>query len=152
MLVSRVRGPLVFLFRLKGGSHEKLPLLLAASILAGCGTQQSTSNASFDGEVFYRERIALPPSARLSVSLEDVSLVDAPSVQLASQTREITSQVPLAFHLEYDPKQVKPGHSYAVSARIELNGQLLFINTTRHSVKLDGSDPQPYRVQVESAR
>lgn len=52
---------------------KKLPLLLAASILAGCGTQQSTSNASFDGEVFYRERIALPPSARLSVSLEDVS-------------------------------------------------------------------------------
>lgn len=51
-------------------------------------------------------------------------------MQLASQTREITSQVPLAFHLEYDPKQVKPGHSYAVSARIELNGQLLFINTT----------------------
>ncbi|WP_457862470.1 YbaY family lipoprotein [Pseudomonas aeruginosa] len=131
---------------------KKLPLLLAASILAGCGTQQSTSNASFDGEVFYRERIALPPSARLSVSLEDVSLADAPSVQLASQTREITSQVPLAFHLEHDPKQVKPGHSYAVSARIELNGQLLFINTTRHSVKLDGSDPQPYRVQVESAR
>ena len=131
---------------------KKLPLLLAASILAGCGTQQSTSTASFDGEVFYRERIALPPSARLSVSLEDVSLADAPSVQLASQTREITSQVPLAFHLEYDPKQVKPGHSYAVSARIELNGQLLFINTTRHSVKLDGSDPQPYRVQVESAR
>lgn len=79
---------------------KKLPLLLAASILAGCGTQQSTSNASFDGEVFYRERIALPPSARLSVSLEDVSLADAPSVQLASQTREITSQVPLAFHLE----------------------------------------------------
>ncbi|MCB2526907.1 YbaY family lipoprotein, partial [Listeria monocytogenes] len=76
---------------------KKLPLLLAASILAGCGTQQSTSNASFDGEVFYRERIALPPSARLSVSLEDVSLADAPSVQLASQTREITSQVPLAF-------------------------------------------------------
>ncbi|EPU0254671.1 TPA: YbaY family lipoprotein [Pseudomonas aeruginosa] len=131
---------------------KKLPLLLAASILAGCGTQQSTSNASFDGEVFYRERIALPPSARLSVSLEDVSLADAPSVQLASQTREITSQVPLAFHLEYDPKQVKPGHSYAVSARIELNGQLLFINITHHSVKLDGSDPQPYRVQVESAR
>lgn len=72
-------------------------------------------------------------------------------MQLASQTREITSQVPLAFHL-VRPKQVKPGHSYAVSARIELNGQLLFINTTRHSVKLDGSDPQPYRVQVESAR
>ncbi len=71
---------------------KKLPLLLAASILAGCGTQQSTSNASFDGEVFYRERIALPPSARLSVSLEDVSLADAPSVQLASQTREITSR------------------------------------------------------------
>lgn len=129
---------------------KKLPLLLAASILAGCGTQQSTSNASFDGEVFYRERIALPPSARLSVSLEDVSWPTP--LGAVGQPDQITSQVPLAFHLEYDPKQVKPGHSYAVSARIELNGQLLFINTTRHSVKLDGSDPQPYRVQVESAR
>lgn len=41
--------------------------------------------ASLDGEVFYLQRIALPPTATLSVSLQDVSLADAPAVTLAEQ-------------------------------------------------------------------
>jgi putative lipoprotein len=39
-----------------------------------------------------------------------------------------------------------------VSARIELNGKLLFINTEHHGVKLDGSDEQPVRIKVDPVR
>jgi putative lipoprotein len=60
--------------------------------------------------------------------------------------------VPLPFHLSYDPAQVKPGHRYAVSARIELDGKLLFINTEHHGVQLDGSDAQPVRIKVDAVR
>jgi len=106
--------------------------------------------ASLDGEVFYLQRIALPPTAILSVSLQDVSLMDAPAVTLAEQKGPVKGQVPLPFHLSYDPAQVKPGHSYSVSARIEVEGKLLFITTERHPVQLNGQDAQPLRLRVDA--
>jgi putative lipoprotein len=80
-----------------------------------------------------------------------VSLADAPAVTLAEQKGPVNGkQVPLPFHLSYDPAQVKPGHSYSVSARIELDGKLMFITTERHSVQLNGQDPQPLRLRVDA--
>lgn len=129
-----------------------LPLLLMTGLLAACSSTPSGDKASLAGEVFYLQRIALPPTAQVTVSLQDVSLADAPATELARQQLDSGRQVPLAFHLDYDRNQVKPGHSYAVSARIEDNGRLLFITTEQHSVKLDGSDPQPLRVRVDPVR
>ena len=130
---------------------NKLLTLAAATLLSAC---QSTTpgKVSLDGEVFYLQRIALPPSATLSVSLQDVSLADAPTVVLAQQKGPIEGQVPLPFHLSYDPAQVKPGHRYSVSARIEVNGELMFITTENHAVQLDGNDPQPLKIRVDAVR
>ena len=130
---------------------NKLLTLAAATLLSAC---QSTppGKASLDGEVFYLQRIALPPSATLSVSLQDVSLADAPAMVLAQQKGPIEGQVPLPFHLSYDPAQVKPGHRYSVSARIEVNGELMFITTENHAVQLDGNDPQPLKIRVDAVR
>ena len=124
---------------------KKLFMLCCASLLAACSSQTPPNQASLDGEVFYLQRIALPPAATLSVELQDVSL-------MARQAGPVKGNVPLPFHLTYDPAQVKPGHRYAVSARIELNGKLLFINTEHHGVALDGSDPQSVRIKVDQVR
>ena len=129
---------------------KTLPVIALASLLAACSSAQ-TPTASLDGEVFYLQRIALPPSATLSVSLQDVSLADAPAVVLAQQSGQINGQVPLPFKLSYQPDQIQPGHRYAVSARIEEGGRLLFINTEQYSVRLDGSDVQPLRIRVNPA-
>lgn len=129
-----------------------LPLMLMTSVLAACASNSPSQHASLSGEVFYLQRIALPPGAQVSVSLQDVSLADAPARELASQTLPGGQQVPVAFKLDYDLQQVQPGHSYAVSARIENAGRLLFISTERHGVKLDGSDPQPLRIRVDAVR
>lgn len=131
---------------------KKLSLLLFSALLAACSSTSPTTKATLDGEVFYLQRIALPPAATLSVSLQDVSLADAPAVTLARQSGPVEGQVPLPFHLAYDPAQVKPGHRYAVSARIELDGKLLFINTEHHGVQLNGQDPQPLRIRLDPAR
>jgi len=130
---------------------NKLLTLAAATLLSAC---QSTTpgKSSLDSEVFYLQRIALPPSATLSVSLQDVSLADAPAVVLAQQKGPIEGQVPLPFHLSYDPAQIKPGHRYSVSARIEVNGELMFITTENHAVQLDGNDPQPLKIRVDAVR
>ncbi|MBO1539759.1 YbaY family lipoprotein [Pseudomonas sp. OA65] len=130
---------------------KKIALLISMALLSAC---QSTtpSSASLDGEVFYLQRIALPSNATLSVTLQDVSLADAPAMVLDEQSGPVKGQVPLPFHLSYDPTQVKPGHRYAVSARIEVDGQLMFITTEQHTVQLDGKDPQPLKIRVNAAR
>ena len=131
---------------------KKLLLITAATLLSACSSAPLAGKSSLDGEVFYLQRIALPPSATLSVSLQDVSLADAPAVVLDEQKGPVKGQVPLPFHLSYDPAQVKPGHRYSVSARIEVDGKLMFITTENHAVQLDGKDPQPLKIRVDAAR
>jgi putative lipoprotein len=131
---------------------KALPMILASGLLAACAGQPADETRHLEGEVFYLQRMVLPPAATLSVSLQDVSLADAPAVELARQDGPIQGQVPLAFHLAYDPAKIQPNHRYAVSARIELDGRLMFINTEQHSVKLDGTDPQPLRIKVDPVR
>ncbi|KAB0498866.1 YbaY family lipoprotein [Pseudomonas vancouverensis] len=131
---------------------KKLSLLGLVVLLSACQSMHPAPKASLDGEVFYLQRIALPPTATLSVTLQDVSLMDAPAVVLDEQKGQIKGQVPLPFHLNYDPAQVKPGHRYAVSARIEVDGKLLFITTEHNAVQLDGKDPQPLKIRVDAVR
>ena len=131
---------------------KKLSILAMSTLLGACQSIQPAAKTSLDGEVFYLQRSALPPTATLSVSLQDVSLADAPAVVLDEQKGQVKGQVPLPFHLSYDPAQVKPGHRYSVSAHIEVDGKLMFITTENHAVRLDGTDPQPLRVRVDAAR
>jgi len=131
---------------------KKLSLLGLTVLLGACQSMQPAPKASLDGEVFYLQRSALPPTATLSVSLQDVSLADAPAIVLDEQKGQVKGQVPLPFHLSYDPAQVKPGHRYSVSARIEVDGKLMFITTENHAVQLDGKDPQPLKIRVDAVR
>ncbi|CAI8793439.1 putative lipoprotein [Pseudomonas sp. IT-196MI5] len=131
---------------------KKLSLLGLTVLLGACQSMQFAPKTSLEGEVFYLQRSALPPTATLSVSLQDVSLADAPAIVLDEQKRQVKGQVPLPFHLSYDPAQVKPGHRYSVSARIEVDGKLMFITTENHAVQLDGKDPQPLKIRVDAIR
>jgi len=131
---------------------KKFSLLAMTALLGACQSMQPAVKTSLDGEVYYLQRIALPPTATLSVSLQDVSLADAPAVVLDEHRGQVKGQVPLPFHLSYDPAQVKPGHRYSVSARIEVDGKLLFITTENHAVQLDGNDPQPLKIRVDAVR
>jgi len=130
---------------------KNLTLLLVTALLGACSAWHQPPQASIDGEVFYVQRIALPPSATLSVSLQDVSLADAPAQVLARQSGPVKGQVPLPFHLKYDPKQIQAGHRYSVSARIEQDGKLLFISTEHYSVQLDGQEQPPVRIRLSPA-
>ena len=127
------------------------PLLLAFAVTLG-GCSMLAPKASLDGEVVYLQRIALPPSATLNVKLQDVSMADAPAIALAEYDGPITGQVPIPYHLVYNRNDVKAGHRYSVSARIEAEGRLLFVTTDHHAVQLNGQDPQPLRIRVDMAQ
>jgi putative lipoprotein len=127
-------------------------LTLAATLLAACAGAPENLPGTVDGEVFYLQRMALPPTATLKVTLQDVSLADAPAQTLASQSGPIKGQVPLPFHLTYDQKQIKPGHTYVISARIEVDGKLLLISTERYAVDLTLEEKPPVKIRLNPAR
>jgi putative lipoprotein len=103
------------------------------------------------GDISYRERIALPDNAVATISLIDVSLADAPAQTLAQQVIDPAGQVPIGFVLDVDSEDVVSGHSYAISARIDVEGELWFVNDTRISVDPANHDA-PISVPLVSAQ
>lgn len=103
-----------------------------------------------EGVVTYRQRIALPPNAVVEVQLQDISRADAAATVLASQTIETQGkQVPIPFVLEYDPAEINPVMTYAVSARITVDGKLTWISTTIHPVLTRGAPTNNVEIVVE---
>ncbi len=100
---------------------------------------EQTDLATVIGTVTYRPRIALPPNAVVEVQLVDVSRADAPAIVLASQSIVTGGrQVPIPFELVYNSDPIDPRMTYAVQARISVDGELQFINTRRFPVISQG--------------
>ncbi|AUH66571.1 YbaY family lipoprotein [Paracoccus zhejiangensis] len=118
-----------------------LSAALAAPVAALAETR------TLDGTVTYRERMALPPDAEITVQLVDVSLADAPATLLGETTLTPSHEVPVPYQITYDDADLTEGHSYAVQARITVEGQLIFINTSRHAVF--GPEPDATDIVVE---
>jgi putative lipoprotein len=125
-----------------GPMHRAWRLLGVVVLVSGCATSQvlpesggARSMAQVTGTVTYRERTALPPTAVVTIKLVDVSRADAPAIVLGEQViRPAGKQVPFAFSIAYDPVQIRPHLTYAVQARIEDGGRLLFISDRMYPV------------------
>ena len=113
--------------------------VIVLSLAAACADEQVSSEthmeqgmATISGTVFYRERIALPPGAEVSVELQDVSRADAPAEVLASTRFRAEGGPPYGFELSYDPADIDQRMSYALRAAIRADGELLFTTDTHH--------------------
>jgi putative lipoprotein len=102
------------------------------------------------GEITYRERIALPPNAQVTVQLADVSLADAPAAIIGEQQISPAGQVPIKFEIKFDPSVIQPNMTYALQARISVDNQLWFITDTRHQVDPFADTPQTIMVRKVS--
>ncbi len=103
------------------------------------------------GVVVYRERIALPPDAALTVRLLDVSRADAPVVVLGEQRIHPTGQVPIPFEIAYDRARIDERMSCTLEARIEAGGRLLFVSTRANPAITRGSPTKDMEILVERA-
>ena len=130
-----------------------LPILAALSACqapGGPAAETAAARVTLNGTVAYRQRIALPPDARLKVTLSDVSLMDVAAPVIA-ETEIATAgrQVPIPFALDYDPARIAPRHTYAVAARItDAAGKLLWITDTHHDLPAPGTPVTLMLVQV----
>ena len=133
-----------------------LVLVLAAIVaLLGCGAAGAepggsvADSATLNGSVVLRQPAVLPAGTLLTVTLEDVSLADAPAVILGQTQFEVRDQLmPIPFSLVYPVPAVRPGSVYAARARLTLGDQLLFTTTQRNAV--DPLNPLPIELVVDS--
>ena len=102
---------------------------------------------TIEGSVLYRERMMLPPNAEITVTLEDVSKMDVAADIIAIMTFSPAGGPPWDFAMEYDPARIDSRHRYAARARIEVNGQLMFTNTTQIPV-FSGAEGKPLEILV----
>ncbi len=121
--------------------------LLALTVAAsGCAKwYKSESKPSLSGRVSgtvtYRERIALPPDAKIIVSLEDVSRADASSIFVAQQTLRPSGQVPIPFELRYIPSAIDLRHRYSLRAVIlDSRDELMWTSTESYPVNFGEPD------------
>jgi len=116
--------------------------LAAVLVISACTNliQQDADLGTVEGSLVYRERIALPDNARITVTLSDVSKMDVPADVISSQAFMAEGkQVPFDFLLNFMKEEIKPNHTYSVGARIEVNGKLVFITDTTNPVITDPS-------------
>ncbi len=109
---------------------------LASLVLfaAVAGTTPSTAaKVNLDGQVTYRERIALPDDATLRIQLIDQALAQLPP-RLDVQAPIGAGQVPLSFTLSFDDSLILPTHPYALIATISARGGILFRNFEPYAV------------------
>ncbi len=110
-------------------------LLAALVVLGACGEsgpatgEGAVTMARIEGEVFYRERMLLPPGAQLEVQLQDISRADAMATTLAGVVIALESGPPYPFVIEYDPAQIDTRMRYGLRATITSGDRLMFTTT-----------------------
>jgi len=105
-------------------------LALVSITLSGCAGSQKETAVS--GTVTYLVRMALPSDATVIVKIEDISMADAPSIDVGEQEIKTDGkQVPIPYSVAYDTDEIVDNHSYSVTARIlDGTGKLIFISDT----------------------
>jgi putative lipoprotein len=88
------------------------------------------NDGKINGTVISPGHIEIPEGAIVTVLFSDISLQDVSAKTLAQQIIANARTFPVEFTISYDPELIQRGRRYAVSARIEQNGKLLFINDT----------------------
>ena len=111
---------------------QRLLILLLILALQACSWPKGRepAKATITGEVVYRERMMLPQGSTVTVRLEDVALQDVAATVIAETSFTPSGGPPFAFELQYYPPQILPKGRYALRARIEAGGRLMFINDT----------------------
>ena len=136
--------------------HSLIALLAMCALASGCAKKLKPDNlpalsGNVSGTVAYRERIALPPDAKVIVSLEDVTRRGKTGSFIAQQIIRPSTQVPIPFNLRYIPEAIDRSHRYIVTASI-LDVQDGVIWTTEEPVAISFNAPEkPIAILLQRA-
>ncbi len=109
---------------------KRLSASLLLLALVACHTAPPTRSATrkgiFSGTVTYREKLALPANAQVSVRVWDAML--PPDVATVGQAdfQALGKQVPLPFEVFFEPALIQYSHTYGARASISVDGVVWF--------------------------
>ena len=105
--------------------------------------EEPANYSTVTGTLTYLVRMALPPQAVAQVQLLDLSRsegTDTPPALVAEEKFTLGQRgVPLPFTLKVDSSKIDPKHTYGVSARISLLGQVRFASKEPSKVLTQGN-------------
>jgi putative lipoprotein len=104
-------------------------VLISILTLASCAQP-----ATVKGTINTQDQAELPTWSIVNVQLQDTSRADAPAIVLGEQVIQNPERFPVSFEIEYNPTQIDERNVYSMRVRIEVEGKLIFINTTSHYV------------------
>ncbi|CAF1550475.1 unnamed protein product [Adineta ricciae] len=111
------------------------------------------TQATVRGNLLNEDTSPLPYGSQISVSLVDVSLQDVASRPLNTMVLYGSYRFPIAFEIPYSMMQVQQNGNtigqYAIQARIEKDGQLLYINDQYTPVQLIPAPINPVNVMMK---
>lgn len=121
------------------------PLMVGALIMPADATADEIIVA---GEVLYRERIALPDNAVVTVELAELSSPGAPAAIVATRTIADPGQVPVKFRFKLDKTALQPRTDYALQARITVDNVVWFSSARRRAVDPHAATASTLMVQL----
>lgn len=110
-------------------------LVSAAALLLARGTNSD----SISGEVRFHRDVELPQGTMVMVTLWDTSIADGPALILGREVMFDVERLPVRFRIEYDAEGFDERNEYTLGARVEADGELLYINDTVHPVLTRGA-------------
>jgi putative lipoprotein len=129
--------------------------------LAGPATVQPTSATptptprpltAVSGDIFYRERIALPPDATVQVRVVRLGRPGAGRTVVAEQSFAAPRRVPIPFELECDPQALEARAAYGLEATISRRGKVEFATVEPVPVLAGGLSTRGLKILVRRTR
>ena len=127
-------------------------LLLSEGRAALAQKDDPPKKARVSGTIEFKGEAKFEADTVARVTLQDVSLEDAPAKKIAEQVIKDLKKFPIRFDVEYDTAVIEKGRTYAVQVRIETKDRLDYINDTRVEVISRGKPSKDVKVPVIRAK
>lgn len=119
------------------------------STAPACPDGSGTEDNVVSGTVTYRQRIALPQTAVLTVRIFSAPQAGLPIETIAEQRIETAGkQVPFNFEVAYDRRRIDQAKTYSVRAEITDGTRLLYVNEMNYPV-ITGGNPRNVDIVVQ---
>ena len=104
------------------------------------------------GDIYYRERITLPPDAKVRVRVVRLGQKGAARPVIAELAVAPTRRLPIPFSLTCDPQSLEPGASYGLEVAISRRGKTEFATPEPVSVLAGGLPTTGLKILVRRTR
>ena len=101
--------------------------ILGIFFIQGCSkTPEIVQKEDLHVDVIYLDKRMLPPNAKVTVILEDISKQDVKSEIIAKQSLMVKNAPPYTFIITFDTNSIDYKHTYSLSANITVDGKYIY--------------------------